>query len=62
MIVMRLSIRWAVSGLQSVVPSKGQHLTDAQTDIRIGTRTDKEISSGGNTGKVARVEQILGSK
>jgi hypothetical protein len=34
---------------------------DLQTDIRIGTRTDKEISSGGNLGKVARVEQILGA-
>ncbi|KAK1922473.1 putative cell wall organization and biogenesis-related protein, partial [Papiliotrema laurentii] len=29
------------------------------TDIRIGTRTDREISSGGNNGKVARVEEIL---
>ncbi|WVQ93318.1 hypothetical protein IAU59_000386 [Kwoniella sp. CBS 9459] len=29
------------------------------TDIRIGTRTDKSISSGGNDGKVARVEGIL---
>lgn len=35
--------------------------TDGPTDIRIGTRTDKEITSGGNLGKVARVEQILGS-
>ncbi|KAK8843404.1 hypothetical protein IAR55_007061 [Kwoniella newhampshirensis] len=29
------------------------------TDIRIGTRTDKSISSGGNDGKVKRVEEIL---
>ncbi|WVF65671.1 hypothetical protein IAT40_000402 [Kwoniella sp. CBS 6097] len=29
------------------------------TDIRIGTRTDKSITSGGNDGKVARVEGIL---
>nr|ODN92965.1 hypothetical protein L204_05144 [Cryptococcus depauperatus CBS 7855] len=32
------------------------------TDIRIGTRTDKEISSGGNDGKVKRVEEILAKK
>ncbi|KAI9636656.1 putative cell wall organization and biogenesis-related protein [Dioszegia hungarica] len=32
------------------------------TDIRIGTRTDKSISSGGNDGKVKRVEEILGAK
>jgi hypothetical protein len=30
-----------------------------QTDIRIGTRVDKEISKGGNSGKVSRVEEIL---
>lgn len=30
------------------------------TDIRIGTRTDKQIASGqGNLGKVGRVEEIL---
>jgi len=29
------------------------------TDIRIGTRTDKTITSGGNDGKVKRVEEIL---
>ncbi|GHJ83807.1 hypothetical protein NliqN6_0209 [Naganishia liquefaciens] len=29
------------------------------TDIRIGTRVDKEISKGGNSGKVSRVEEIL---
>ncbi|WVQ81460.1 hypothetical protein IAT38_003584 [Cryptococcus sp. DSM 104549] len=29
------------------------------TDIRIGTRTDKSIASGGNDGKVKRVEEIL---
>ncbi|AAW44118.2 hypothetical protein CNBF1300 [Cryptococcus deneoformans B-3501A] len=29
------------------------------TDIRIGTRTDKSITSGGNDGKVKRVEEIL---
>ena len=30
------------------------------TDIRIGTRTDREIAPGtGNEGKVTRVEQIL---
>ncbi|OCF31384.1 hypothetical protein I316_06989 [Kwoniella heveanensis BCC8398] len=29
------------------------------TDIRIGTRTDKSITSGGNDGKVSRVEGIL---
>ena len=29
------------------------------TDIRIGTRTDRQITSGGNNGKVSRVEQIL---
>lgn len=33
-----------------------------QTDIRIGTRTDKSITSGGNAGKVQRVEEILGRK
>jgi hypothetical protein len=33
-----------------------------QTDIRIGTRTDKSISSGGNDGKVKRVEEILASR
>ncbi|WVN91091.1 uncharacterized protein L203_106338 [Cryptococcus depauperatus CBS 7841] len=32
------------------------------TDIRIGTRTDKKISSGGNDGKVKRVEEILAKK
>ncbi|RSH95371.1 hypothetical protein EHS25_000458 [Saitozyma podzolica] len=32
------------------------------TDIRIGTRTDKSISSGGNDGKVKRVEEILASR
>lgn len=37
---------------------RGQVLT-TQTDIRIGTRTDKSISSGGNDGKVKRVEEIL---
>lgn len=35
-------------------------LTSAlKTDIRIGTRVDKEISKGGNLGKVSRVEEIL---
>ena len=30
------------------------------TDIRIGTRTDREIASGtGNEGKVTRVEELL---
>ena len=30
------------------------------TDIRIGTRTDREIAPGtGNEGKINRVEQIL---
>jgi len=29
------------------------------TDIRIGTRTDKTITSGGNDAKVKRVEGIL---
>jgi hypothetical protein len=37
-------------------------LTTMQTDIRIGTRTDKTITSGGNEGKVKRVEGILGQK
>ncbi|KAH8117010.1 hypothetical protein DFH11DRAFT_1578653 [Phellopilus nigrolimitatus] len=33
------------------------------TDIRIGTRTDRETPSGtGNNGKVTRVEQILAGK
>ncbi|TXT12253.1 uncharacterized protein COLE_02663 [Cutaneotrichosporon oleaginosum] len=32
------------------------------TDIRIGTRTDREISSGGNDHKKARVEEILAKK
>lgn len=30
-----------------------------QTDLRIGTRTDKDISSGGNQAKVDRVYGIL---
>ncbi|KAJ9103764.1 hypothetical protein QFC21_002226 [Naganishia friedmannii] len=29
------------------------------TDIRIGTRVDKQINQGGNAGKVSRVEDIL---
>ncbi|WWC64147.1 uncharacterized protein I303_106755 [Kwoniella dejecticola CBS 10117] len=29
------------------------------TDVRIGTRTDKSITSGGNDGKVQRVVDIL---
>ncbi|KAL7421196.1 hypothetical protein Q5752_004081 [Cryptotrichosporon argae] len=29
------------------------------TDIRIGTRVDREIASGGNDHKVQRVEEIL---
>ncbi|CAK9786836.1 unnamed protein product [Cutaneotrichosporon oleaginosum] len=33
-----------------------------ETDIRIGTRTDREISSGGNDHKKARVEEILAKK
>jgi len=37
-------------------------LTTNQTDIRIGTRTDKTIISGGNNAKVARVESILDKK
>lgn len=33
------------------------------TDIRIGTRTDRETPTGtGNEGKVKRVEEILGKK
>ena len=33
------------------------------TDIRIGTRVDREIAPGtGNDGKVRRVEQILSQK
>lgn len=32
---------------------------DGETDIRIGTRTDRTIASGGNDGKVKRVEEIL---
>ncbi|ODN91456.1 hypothetical protein L198_05972 [Cryptococcus wingfieldii CBS 7118] len=32
------------------------------TDIRIGTRTDKSISSGGNDGKKKRVEDILAAE
>ncbi|WVQ75408.1 hypothetical protein IAR50_005029 [Cryptococcus sp. DSM 104548] len=32
------------------------------TDIRIGTRTDKAISSGGNDGKKKRVEDILAAE
>ncbi|ODN74709.1 hypothetical protein L202_07040 [Cryptococcus amylolentus CBS 6039] len=32
------------------------------TDIRIGTRTDKSISSGGNEGKKKRVEDILAAQ
>ena len=33
------------------------------TDIRIGTRVDREIAPGtGNDGKVRRVEQILAQK
>lgn len=35
------------------------HNSDSQTDIRIGTRVDRSISSGGNDGKVKRVEEIL---
>nr|XP_019005738.1 uncharacterized protein I203_01053 [Kwoniella mangroviensis CBS 8507]OCF69199.1 hypothetical protein I203_01053 [Kwoniella mangroviensis CBS 8507] len=32
------------------------------TDIRIGTRTDKSITSGGNDSKVKRVVDILASE
>ncbi|ORX39042.1 YkoF-like protein [Kockovaella imperatae] len=32
------------------------------TDIRIGTRTDRDITSGGNAAKVTRVENILAGK
>ncbi|WOO83472.1 UPF0045 protein ECM15 [Vanrija pseudolonga] len=32
-----------------------------ETDIRIGTRTDRAIVAGGNEGKVKRVEEILSS-
>lgn len=30
-----------------------------KTDIRIGTRTDRAIASGGYDGKIKRVEEIL---
>jgi hypothetical protein len=36
--------------------------TDTQTDIRIGTRTDRQITSGGNDSKVKRVEDILAKR
>lgn len=32
------------------------------TDIRIGTRVDKTIASGGNAGKKQRVEDILAAQ
>ncbi|ORY26259.1 YkoF-like protein [Naematelia encephala] len=32
------------------------------TDIRIGTRTDKTITGGGNDGKIKRVEEILAAE
>ncbi|WRT68945.1 uncharacterized protein IL334_005927 [Kwoniella shivajii] len=32
------------------------------TDVRIGTRTDRSITSGGNDGKVQRVVDILASE
>lgn len=41
------------------IPSSRLMLSDCQTDIRIGTRIDKQINQGGNAGKVSRVEDIL---
>jgi hypothetical protein len=51
--------RWVVKESRSVNDLLHPCPAHSQTDIRIGTRTDREISSGGNNGKVARVEEIL---
>ncbi|KJA27123.1 hypothetical protein HYPSUDRAFT_63383 [Hypholoma sublateritium FD-334 SS-4] len=48
----------AIHDCHAAVHAKGSQRI--ATDIRIGTRIDRQISTGeGNVGKVARVEEIL---
>jgi uncharacterized protein YqgV (UPF0045/DUF77 family) len=51
--------RVAVSRRGSPHQLRLSHVYVPKTDIRIGTRVDKQIAKGGNAGKVSRVEEIL---